>query len=222
MSLKGDKYETTEEIRFRLEGTVVSYDNRPVYISRVQVPDIEDEKEIARVFFFELPYGGIVKRGVPAPKETRKYLSSKKFDLTPLKLGYFNYLDQAVFASRAPVRQNKQGLCRNTCTFTDPRGRRDDGMNFETAIGAEGFVNMIDGKYPSFKEAGDMIGDKAMSSVAVSRSFAFVIENDLDALILVHKGLKCGIALKGDKALKIPPKFHFLKEEMEACRIPLA
>lgn len=224
MSLKGDKYETAEEIRFRLEHTVVTYDGEPVYISKVQVPeDIGEKDEIARVFFMELPLKG----GGRNP-EVRKYLSSKKFDLTPLKLGYMNYKaaagenNRAVFITRAPVRQNKQGLCQATTTFTDPRGRADQHINYNMMINSPGFVDMIKGKYPDFKEAGDMLGNKEFDSVAISRSFSFVVENDLDCLIMVHKGSKCGIALRGDKALKIPPKFHFLREEMEACRIPIA
>lgn len=217
MSLRGDKYETAEEIRFRLEHTVVSYDGRPVYISRCTLPENPEEKgEIARVFFYEMPYLG------KQVKETRKYLSSKKFDLTPFKMGYFNHKGRACFVSRAPLRQNRQGLCQNTAQFTDPRGRRDEEMGFNTMISSQGFVDMIDGKYPDFKDAGDMLGNKDGNSVALSREFACVIENDLDALLLVHKGNKCGIALKGEKGIKVPQKFHFLKEAMEDCRIPIA
>ncbi len=225
MSLKGDKYETAEEIRFRLEHTVVMYDNNPVYISKVQVPeDLGEKDEIARVFFYELPL-----KGGGRNAEVRKYLSSKKFDLTPIKMGYMNYNaaaggggNRAVFIQRAPVRQNKQGLCQQTTSFHDPRGRADQNINYNMMINSQGFVDMIKGKYPDFKAAGDLLGAGEFDSVAVSRSFSFVVENDLDCLIMVHKGLKCGLALKGDKALKIPPKFHFLREEMEACRIPIA
>lgn len=223
MSLKGDKYETAEEVRARLEHTVVMYDGQPVYISKCQVPeDMAEKDEIARVFFYELPVlpGG-------RAKETRKYLSSKKFDLAPPKMGYMNFNvpgdgNRAIFVQRAPLRQYKQGLCQAVVTYTDPRGRRDEHINFNMMIADQGFVDMLAGKYPDFKQAGEMLGDKAQDSVAVSRSFAFVVENDLDCLIMVHKGLKCGLALRGDKALKIPPKFHFLREEMEACRIPIA
>ena len=220
MSLKGDKYETAEEVRFRLENTVVLYDGKPVYISRVNVPEPEDRKEIARVYFFDLPLmGGRGKVG--EGKETRKYLSSKNFDLAPFKMGYMNHGGQATFVSRAPVRQNRQGLSNGTAVFTNVKGQRSEVVDFNTMIRSEGFVDMVNGKYPDFKTAGDMLGDKDISSVAVSRSFAFNIDHDLQALVLVHKGVKCGLALKGDKALRIPPKFHFLREEMEDHRIPI-
>ena len=67
MSLKGDKYETTEEVKFRLEQTVVLYDKEPVYITRVNMPDMEDKGEIARVYFIPLP----INLGAGNAKEVR-------------------------------------------------------------------------------------------------------------------------------------------------------
>lgn len=218
MSLKGDKYETAEEVKFRLENTVVLYDKRPVYITRVSMPngdEGEGKKEIARVFFVELPTGNKM------AGETRKYLSSRNFDLTPFKMGYMNWNGKAIFVSRSPVRQNKQGLSAATAVFTDVKGQKSADINFAYAIRAQAFVDMIDGKYPSFREAGDRLGDKETHSVAISRSFAFLIDHDLEALLLLHKGVRCGIAMKNDKALNIPPKFHFLREEMEDHHIPI-
>jgi hypothetical protein len=219
MSLKGDKYETQEEVNFRLNNTVVLYDGKPVYITRVNIPEVEDKKEIARVFFVELPYGKKLGDGA---KETRKYLSSRKFDISPFRMGYFNHNGEAIFASRTPVRQNQQGLNAKNVTFVDARGRRAENMNFNEIIKSQGFVDMVNGVFPDFAAAGDMLGNKDNSSIAVSRSFAFHVDHDLEALLLLHKGIRCGIALKGDRALKVPPKFHFLREEMEQCRIPLA
>lgn len=218
MSLKGDKYETTEEVKFRLEQTVVLYDKEPVYITRVNLPEMEDKGEIARVYFIPLPINLVAGNG----KEVRKYLSSKNFDLAPFKMGYFNHKGEATFVSRNPIRQNRQGLCQNITSFTDCRGKPSQTMNFVTMVGSPGFIDMFNGKYPSFEEAGELLENKGTSSVAVSRSFAFIIDHDLEALLLMHKGIKCGIALKGDKVLKVPPKFHFLREEMEEHRIPIS
>jgi hypothetical protein len=218
MSLKGDKYETHEEIQFRLNNTVVMYDGKPVYITQVRQPeDLEEAngKEIARVFFSELPYNG---RG----KEERKYLSSRKFDLSPFKMGYVNYKGEALFCSRKPIRQNQQGLSAKTLSITDIKGRVSDNASFGNLIAHQSFADMVAGKYPGFAEVGDMLENKESSSVAVSRCFAFLIDHDLEALLLMHKGTKCGLAMKGDKALRLPPKYHFLREEAEECRIPLA
>lgn len=213
MSLKGDKYETTEEVRFRLENTVVMYDKKPVYITRVNMPE-GDEKEIARVYFKELP----VKPGAP---EVRKFLSSRNFDLAPFKMGYFNHKKKAYFVSRNPVRQNQQGLSQGTAHFKDVYGKQAQDMNYATMVSSEGFIDMVNNKYPDFKQAVNMLEDKDNSSVALSTSFAFNIDHDLEALVLLHKGIRCGLAMQQDRALKIPKKFHFLREEMEECRIPI-
>jgi hypothetical protein len=212
MSLKGDKYETADEIRFRLENTVVLYDGKPVYITRVDAGG--EDGEIARVFFYDLPLVG-------NNKETRKFLSSRKFDLTPFKMGYLNYNGEAIFVSRSPVRQNRQGLCVNNTVFTTIKGQRAE-FSYNQMIGSSGFIDMVMGTYPDFKTAGTMLDEKGIKSVAVSRSFAFIIDHDLEALLLMHKGVKCGLAMKGDRGLKLPPKFAFLREEMEEHRIPLA
>lgn len=240
MSLKGDKYENQEEVRLRLENSVVLYDNSPVYITRCGFPEKEDgKKDVARVFFIPLPLAGkrpggkarivgydefdgpIFEKG-PELKETRKFLSSRKFDLSPFKMGYFNHKGKAYYVSRAPVRQYKQGLTAKNCTIVDVKGKPVRDITFDLMLRTEGFVDMVNGKYPSFKQAGAMLGDEEQSSVAVSRTFAFVIDHELDSLFLLHKGIRCGMALKDDRAIRVPGKFQFLKEEMEDCRIPIA
>lgn len=215
MSLRGDNYETAEEVRFRLEDTVVLYDNRPVYITRVAGGEdnvVEGKKEIARVFIRKLPIEA-------KDKETRKFLSSRKFDLTPFKMGYMNYKKSAVFVSRRPIRQNRQGLSSGNVSYTLWDGNRAE-IDFIDLIGSEDFVKMIDGVYPDFNEAREMLESGEFNSVAVSRSFAFVNDHDVDARFIIHKGTKCGIAMPDDKAVRIARKYHFLKEELANHGIP--
>jgi hypothetical protein len=215
MSLKGDKYETQEEITFRLTNSIVTYDGKPVYISRVSYPEAEDGKEIARVYFYEIPH----KNG--GAREVRKFLSSRKFDLATPRMGYMNHQRQAVYVSRRPVRQQRQGLTNDTLVTVGPDGRGVEGVNLNNLVNAQGFADMFANKYPSFDEAGDLLNDGLTSSVAVSRKFAFLLDHDLEALYLTHKTVRCGIAFKNDKGIKVPPKFHFLKEELEEARIPI-
>lgn len=214
MSLKGDKYEDIDEVKARVEGTVVLYDGRPVYITKVGFLDVDEQrKDIARVYFKELPY----KAESP---DVRKYLSSKNFDLAPFKMGYTNLRGQAIFLARNPVRQYKQGLSAATLVCTDVRGQKIP-LGFVDLLSRKEFVDMYDGKYPSFKDAGELLGKDDTSSVAISRSFAFTLDHDLEALYLLHKGIKCGLAYKNDRGIRVPPKFHFLREEMEDSRIPI-
>ena len=233
MSLKGDKYETADEVKMRLEQTVVLYEGKPVYITKVSSVGgglgydaednpikADDKKEIARVFFRELPMDPRI--GNDEKNTHRKYLSSRNFDLSPFKMGYFNIKGRAIFAARSPIRQNRQGLSSQVLKLTDIKGRPVEDISFTSAISSKGFVDMVAGVYPTFKDVGDLLGDDENSSMAVSRCFALGIDHDLELLHLLHKGVRCGIAMKGDKGLRLPAKFHFLKQEAEECRIPLA
>lgn len=215
MSLKGDKYENAEEVKFRLEGSVVLYEGRPVYINKVSVPGADDVAEIARVYFYELPLK-------PKNNEVRKYLSSKKFDLTPFRMGYMNHKEGTVFVMRSPVRQHKQGFSVNSSKILDVSGQRLGWLGFNNMIHDQGFVDMVNGVYPDFKTAGDIIEEGKRESIAISPSFALTLDKDLDVLVLFNKGTKCGLAFKGDKNIRVSKKFHFLKEEMEQYRIPVA
>lgn len=220
MTLRGDQYETVEETKFRLEGTVVLYDGAPVYITAVQMPGEEDAEEIARVYFRELPLTRKPKRG----DDIRKYLSSRKFDLSPFKMGYANYEGHAIYISRAPVRGNKQGLCRANVAIRGADGSRCGWFEFHEFLHSKSFVDMFNGDYPSFREAKELFaGDPdGCKSVAVSRDFAICPEADLGMFFLVHKGTKCGISLEGDQGIRLSPRYAFLNQVIEQARIPLA
>jgi hypothetical protein len=218
MSLRGDKYETVDEVKARLEHTVVLYDSQPVYISSVMMPEGEDE--IARVYFYPLPLTYDKDSGRPRGVAVRKYLSSKKFDLTPFKMGFMNHKGSAINVTRIPVRQYKQGLSSTTASFTDLDGGRNKSINFASAISSQSFVDMINNDYPAFDEVIDKLGPKT-HSIALSRRFALLVDPDIEAMFLYHGTNKCGLCLLGEKALRVPDKFRFLREAMEEVRIPI-
>lgn len=216
MTLRGDKYENADEIRMRLEGSIVLYDGDPVLIAQVSVPELEDADEKARVHFYNLPINPNKKLAT-----TRKYLSSRKFDLTPFKMGFANIGEKAYFISRAPVRQNKQGLAAGTCIINTIFGKPSNEVVWNTLIRSEGFGKMVKGEYPSFEEASDTLKEDLVTSVAVSRSFALFKDDELDVSVLSHKGSKCGIILEGDTGVRVSTRFKFLKESLESCGIPM-
>ena len=211
MSLRGDKYENAEEVRFRLEGTVVLYDGKPVYITKVNNTLGDDAFEIARVFFRPVPYEA-------RDKETRKYLSSRKFSLEPFKMGYMNTDKEVVYLSRAPVRQQRQGLCQQNLSITDVFGDKSKNHDFSTVIRSKGFSDMVEGLYPCYDKALEMLRDR--TSVALSNIFALAYDPDFSIMYLLNRGTKCGASFMGEK-MRIPDKFKFLREEMNACNIPL-
>jgi hypothetical protein len=211
MSLRGDKYETADEIRMRLEGCVVLYDGKPVIITDVGAggEDEDGKKEIARVYFNFLP----LKRG--AAKE-RRYLSSRKFDLAPFKMGYCNYKGEVVRVSRVPVRQNRQGLSYGVTSMTDVFGTRRD-YNWNDFISSTGFSEMVAGVYPGFDAIKQL--SAVRTSIALSRDFAAVFDDDLDLIYLVHNGSKCGLIDKN--VVRLSKKFGFLKESLQELKAPL-
>jgi hypothetical protein len=206
MSLKGDKYESAEEVERRLNGTVVLYEGKPVVINAVEMPQAGDDDAIARVYFYELPQK-------PGAKRVRKFLSSRKFDLAPFKMGYCNYNGAAVYVTRNPVRQGRQGLASGVTSFKsiDDTPIR---LPFELVTASQAFADMVAGVYPSLKEAIPLIEGK-IESVALSRAFALELDDELDLFIIRHKGKRCGIVLRDRGIVQLSRKYTFLKEELK-------
>lgn len=215
MTLRGDKYETVDEIETRLSNSVVLYDGKPVLITGIRFPEAEDGKEIARVFFKELPIGGGV-------KDVRKFLSSKKFDLSPFPMGYFNHDGRVGYITRTANRQYKQGLNAKNCKIFDKTLKTNNKhVMFDRLSVSKAFADMVNNIYPSFQEAEDMLDRADRTEVAIAHNFALVFEEDIDCYTLLRRGDVCGLLLPGSKKVKLSRKFDFLKEEIEEAKIPL-
>ncbi len=213
MSLKGDKYETAEEITARLLNSVVIYDGQLVHINDVSLPGAVDGKEIARVHFTPLPLKG--------DKPVRKYLSSRKFDLTPFKMGYLNYYGRAILFVRKPARQYKQGLCSANVSAYEITGQSLNRAAVEDILNGQALVDLYNNKYPSFESVAEF-KNKEISSVALSKNFAVAFDHDLEVMFLYRGTTKCGLAFRGDKTIRVPEKFKYLREELVADNIPVA
>lgn len=234
MSLKGDKYETVEEVQMRIDSSVVLYRDEPVFITRCRVP--ERGNEVSHVYFRPLPYkpqeaqlrqkmifdneGNLIhaepekEDGNKEPKEVRKYLSSRHFDLSAFPMGYFNFEGKAFRATRNPFRQYKQGLSARTAAFYATVGDDRAPINFNQALGCQGFKDMIVGNYLSKAAALQLLQGKDVESVALSRSFAIYRDRDLGIVCVAHKGSPCGV-LGDDGTVKFSDKYSFLKEEFQ-------
>lgn len=223
-------YESVGDAQMRLNSTVVLYDNEPVYITQVSPVGPDDPKpDVFRVYAQPLPYGGGIKpkrvwkdpfeRGPDFMEgedgkvdKLRKYISSRKFDLAPFPMGFMNKDGNVHYTSRAPRRQQKQGLSEGT--FTDrviasniPR------LSFGEAISSQEFVDCVMGKYPSVQEATEMLKSDAVRSVAFCRTFALSKDDDLEDLIyLYHKTEKVGFIL--GQQLKLTQLANCLKEAL--------
>lgn len=129
-----------------------------------------------------------------------------EIDYTPVPLGMCNYEDGAVFVSRVPKRQFKQGLC-----YANLSVRRLDGTPDRYA--QEGvmkrartyIIDTIKGIYPSLDKAVEMI-DEGRNSVAFHRYFALTQKGDVhyktERVGLYDIASRQVIFLKGNEFLK--------------------
>lgn len=203
------QYESVNDANMRLSGTIVLYDGKPVFIREVGAIGEGEGKngDIYRVYINELP----IKRGA---QTERKFISSKKFDLAPFPMGFMNTeAGKAVYLSRAPRRQQKQGLSEATLSqyaVGDLTGARV--VRFADLTNSQPFVDCINGKYPSVAEATQLVKDGA-DSVAFSRCFAIARDSSLPELIyLYHKKDKVGFIMDGK--LKLSAKGRCLRESL--------
>jgi hypothetical protein len=152
------QYESVADASMRLQGTVVLYDDKPVYIENVTQLDAGDNKaDVFRIYHRALPYGNSA--------QERKFISSKKYDLAPFPMGFMNKDGIVYYCMRLPRKQQRQGLSAGTfsCTDVSGQGRR---YALEEAINFQEFADCIAGKYPSVKEATARIraGEQAVAS----------------------------------------------------------
>jgi hypothetical protein len=212
--IKGIEYETAEEANMRLSNSVVLYDGRPVYISEIRRDEELPKGEICRVIMHELPL-------TDNNRGERKYISSGKFNLAPFKMGFLNLAGKTFYLSRNTARQNRQGLSERTLSVealtASAQGSRLP--RFRDLLNNTEFVDMITGKYPSVDEALTLLEQDDIASVAISREYAIVADEELeDLIVLFHKTKKVGfMPTKG--SFKLSKKFKFLKEELDERKI---
>lgn len=205
------KYESVEDASMRLRNSVVLYDGVPHMVEAVEAAPAEDAKEIFRIRCYPLPRG--------TGPSIRKYISSKLFDLGAFPMGFINTEQGAVFCSRAPARQQSQGLTsKNFISEMVPAfnevaiygAPKKKGMNFDAFCESKELPLMLRNDYIPFAEACNVAQDKLIST-AFSRELAVVPDRDLPFLLyLYHKTIKVGIV--NDRVVTLGPKRKCLKE----------
>jgi hypothetical protein len=205
------QYESVNDANMRLGNTIVLYDGKPVYIREVGALGEGEgaNGDIYRVYIKNLPISP-TDRGA----YERKFISSKKFDLAPFPMGFMNLNEHAVYLSRAPKKQQKQGLSEGTLsavTVGDPLGQQR--IRFADLLNKKEFADCISGNYPNVREATRLI-EAGAQSVAFSRCFAMARDTALPELIyLYHKKDKVGFIMDG--AFKLSAKGRCLRESLQ-------
>lgn len=200
-------YQNAADANQHLQGTVVMFDNRPVYVHEV----FGTPEGISATLRFLPRMNDGISVSVFDPRFEAKELGSR--------LGYLNIGDRygALYVRRIPARQYKQGLVRgNVMIGGDARTGAVYGFNDAIRHGA--WVDMMTRVYPSFDQALQMMKDNpALPSVAFSPELA-LIRQDLGFYLLAYKGEQ--IAWGDPKAFKLPSQFMYLKETLNKYGVP--
>ena len=187
-------YDTAEQSSLRLRGTIVAYKNRPVIVLEVNA---DNTLNIADV---------IGKRNV-----AKVALNDPDLNIQEFKLGYVNYQGRALYLTRVPARQQRQGLCRQNIVVKagDFRNYFVDGM-----LSSAGFVDAFQGIYPTFEEAVNVLRTNLeVESVAFARRFALKRDVELGYFELFYRGDK--IAWGDPNQFNIPSEYLYMSELMK-------
>jgi hypothetical protein len=187
------KYDSIEQANMRLQHTVVKYDGRPVLIKGVNGTG-----------------RGLDAYMLPHAKDIIQIkLQDPKLDVANLALGYVNVNDYAVYLTRIPGRQQKQGLCKSNVMFGQ-NGRNVD-LGWQNLIVTPEFSDAFRGIYPSFNEVIERLyANEELQSMAFSRRFALEMDKELAFFQLLYRGQK--IAWGDPQNFNLPSEYTYLSE----------
>lgn len=134
------------------------------------------------------------------------------FDFTPIPLGMCNCDKKAVFLSRAPKRQFKQGLSVQSLIITPLDGyRKGNEAEYIWDRGAHGtIISMVKGVYPTITEAIKAIEENVSETVAFHRYFAINGESEV-----FFKGKRVGMYDQKKKDFIFNKSKEYLSEVLE-------
>jgi hypothetical protein len=146
-------------------------------------------------------------------KQRREEKSIKEMDLQlePIKLGYVNYSNTAVYLQRKPLRKWKQGLyaeylkIKSSASAGLANGvKRGAGIfNTKTVVASRSFLDMYADNYPSFYRAWVQVRLLHFSSAAFHRNWAFTRARSREAAMFMGGGEEYHLEYKGTRVGKI-------------------
>ena len=202
------KYDTQEQAAMRLQGTVITYRDKAVWVREVYNKDGKPH-----IYAQPFPIRSHLGKQVPIKEEAMLRLPADDPELNfrLFRLGYLNDATRhtAFYVTRQPRRQQGQGLGHGVLNNIH------DGTFWTQA-----FEDMLFGKYPTPASAQDMLQSGEWYKVAISRDFAVARDDDFSSLMkLYYRDAPVGISLSNSK-FELAPKFSFLKEVASENNIP--
>ncbi|QXG07603.1 hypothetical protein [Erwinia phage Pecta] len=198
-------YESADDVRLRLVGSIVKYNGVPVKVEEVVDKNV--------VMVTDLTTG---------KTSTIKW---KELDLTPsaLPLGYVQVdNDTVVLATRRPVRRYKQGLTNDNLhavlVMQQPRRGRGEAPrggrgNYPLNPANDAVVKTMMGKFTDIGQAFQKVRSGASTIQAFSKDWA--VGTDDGELCVVYRGEVVGFVT--DTTLVLRPDRTYLKESLELC-----
>lgn len=146
--------------------------------------------------------------------------NDRRFNCREYKLGYMNSAEgSAYYVSRLPARHVQQGIAGTNTLFLRAGdaipARRDRfggrGYGMQEAIRDQGFVDMLQGRYPPAEEVARRLVEGGARSVAVSRFLAIKRHPQFKNLnFLEYKGRE--VSYSETLAFDLPEEFVYLRE----------
>lgn len=200
-----------EQAQQRLAGSVVLYDDKPVYIDRVERHDDGHPRGLLRF--------------IDGPEEfVRKKLNSPhfgRFREMP-RLGWFNPASGtvkggALFMARRATAGQKHGLVSNNITvknfgYNEVCRLQTGNYSFSSVIFNKGWVNAHNNEFPALDAILQQIAEN--SAIAFSRKFCVVRDSD-GLRWLYHNDTRVGV-FTGADTLSIISRYNYLREEIMA------
>lgn len=193
-------YQTLDDARLRLSGTVILFDGKPVFIDAINYANDSDD---------------IVLSGLSLPKFTPNEpisLHDPRWEAFDFPLGFMNTSYHAYYLSRRPVRRNRQGLSNDNMNATRADGQY--GQHFRELIEDPGFCDMFSNTYPTVREAEVRLRATDAQSAAFHKTLALV-KDPTGVLKLSYKGRLVGYG-SPKEGFRIPSEFKYLRETLEA------
>lgn len=206
-------YDTVEEARMRLAGTIIFYRGEPRY-TRDCSSGLNGEI-ILQLDSIPNMNGGIAINIRDPDLNMREFRNS---------VGYMNNvtLDGGVtysahYVMRMPIRGDgfKQGLHSSNLVFPRINGNR---QGWNRSLQAPAFKDMLSGIYPTLEECKQILdANPRQNSVAFNRTFALAKDHELGFYILHYKGRR--VASGDVDALVLPSHNWYLNEVLQSSGI---
>lgn len=199
-------YETVDEATQKLSGTLILYKGIPHEVKAIKKPNNKFSLEIYNLIEKKLTVVGA---------------EDPDLNFYNIRLGYFFVprIKAAVYCSRKPARQWKQGLGFNRMSFKGS-GKVFDAQGpllldrftdlYENKYFSDLFLNI----YPTFAQAVKVLKeDRTIHSVPFNRVFAVGLDH-LDRYEVYYKGESVAWSSSEDRVI-LPSSYSYLKETLE-------